>query len=99
MGKIGWRPSAETRQKMKTNRKLAWERDTIVIYEDWNEDADGNIWYRWREEGEKNWHSLITPYKQKPVVRMKRLHRYEYGKLLEKLTPTPNSEANKGKEK
>lgn len=45
MGKIGWKPSDETREKMSRNRKIAWERDTIVIYEDWNEDADGTICY------------------------------------------------------
>ena len=73
MSRIGWRPTPETRAKMSANRKIAWEHDTVVIYEDWNEDAEGNIWYRWREEGEKNWHSILTPYKGKPVIRMKRL--------------------------
>lgn len=87
MGKIGWKPSDETREKMSRNRKIAWERDTIVIYEDWNEDADGTIWYRWREENEKDWHHIRTAYKQKPVIRMKRLHRYEYGSLVEQLAP------------
>ena len=89
MGKIGWRPSPETKAKMSVNRKLAWERDTVVIYEDWNEDAKGRIWYCWREEGEKKWHCILTPYKQKPIIRMKRLHRYEFGNLL---SATPKAE-------
>lgn len=55
--------------------------DTITIFEDWAE-IEGAVWYKWRVEGEKNWHWRRTAYKQKPVVYMKRLPREEFNILL-----------------
>lgn len=54
----------------------------IVIYEDWNQDNDGCVWYRWRREGEKHWHVKLTPLKQKPIVSYKYISPFEYEQLL-----------------
>jgi hypothetical protein len=43
----------------------------VTILEDWNQDSDGRIWYRWKLASEKDWHFKLTPYKQKPYVQYK----------------------------
>ena len=51
--------------------------DIVTVFEDWAE-VDGAIWYKWRLEGEKDWHWKKTAHKQKPVVYMKKIPREEF---------------------
>lgn len=50
---------------------------TVTIFEDWVE-VGGAIWYKWKLEGEKEWHFKRTAYKEKPVIYMKVLPIKEY---------------------
>lgn len=56
---------------------------TVTIYEDWDE-IDGEIWYKWRVVGEKDWHRKRTAHKQKPVIRFKQLSKLEFDEFYKK---------------
>ncbi len=66
----------------------------IRIYEDWNQDDDGNIWYRWRYEGEKQWRVKMTPYKEKPIIKFKYVSPQELGRLEKRFNSAQTSPPN-----
>ena len=51
--------------------------DFVRIYEDWVE-IEGTVFYRWRAEGEKEWHYKKTPYTEKPVVNFRLMTQEEF---------------------
>lgn len=56
----------------------------VTIFEDWNE-RDGRIYYRYRFEGEKEWHERLTAHKQKPFIRWQLLTPIELENKLSRL--------------
>lgn len=49
----------------------------IAIYEDWEKVGD-TVFYKWRTDGEDEWHYRKTPYKDKPVVHFRYLTQEEW---------------------
>ena len=63
---------------------MSKDLDYVTIFEDWNE-RDGKIYYRYRFEGEKEWHEKLTAHKQKPFIRWQLLTPKELESKLERL--------------
>lgn len=58
--------------------------DKVGVFEDWNE-RDGNIYYRWRLEGEETWHEKLTPYTEKPYFTYEEYTKVEWSIKRKKL--------------
>lgn len=52
--------------------------DELVTLEYKYAEINGQIWYLWRLEGEKNWHKKLTPHKESPIVYWLKMPKFEY---------------------
>jgi hypothetical protein len=53
----------------------------ITVFESW-EKIDGVVYYKWKREGDEDWHTQATPYPETPIVRYIYLTPEEYERKL-----------------
>ena len=57
--------------------------DYVTVFQSW-EKIDGVVYWKWRAQGEKDWHYKKTAYTESPVIEYKRMLPEEYKLFVER---------------